>query len=172
MAGLDMMDYDMLSILYFSKSHTTADDLIKVLTPEYCTNKGANAIADFYQQSVLRKEENGAVVGLLVDILRNREEKEEQDRENGTDNGDSNFATDFVEFATGARYLPQHGAEIVVEFNFGEDQYKGSEESLVVSHTCVRTIKLPGMAYEGDYAKLEAKLDQSIQYGLRTFNMQ
>jgi len=70
---------------------------------------------------------------------------------------------DFVYFCTGYNYLPNREREsqkftITVEFNFDEME----EMSLPVSHTCVNTLKLPGLAYGNDKEMFKSKLSQAM----------
>jgi hypothetical protein len=82
--------------------------------------------------------------------------------------------TQFVEFCTGYHYIPEinendkgtkHGKSqvfgIVVELNQDE---RMDEDSLPVSHTCVKTLKLPWHIYGGDRDKFASKLDMAMDY--------
>ncbi|KAL7570950.1 hypothetical protein ACA910_002580 [Epithemia clementina (nom. ined.)] len=157
-AGLDLISLAEMDSLFFSKLPTRADDVIQALHPEYDVKEKAVGTIE-YQTKMLSINE-GRVEGLLVDLLRKKEAE-----------GNKTFSADFVEFATGARFIPQGGAKILIEFNSGEEGYKGVENSLPVAHTCVRTIKFPATAYEGDLVKLEKKFDCAIKDCLKNFSM-
>ena len=157
-AGLDLIDPKTLYILFFSKTWTTAEDVIKVLRPCRGSYESDGPLAD--DQRAILDESNGQARGHLVELLRRWEET-----------GRRNFVGDFVEFVNGSRDLPQHGARILVEFCHGEDGYEGHPESLPVAHTCCWTLKLPATAYGGEFDVLERKLEWAISEGRGHFSM-
>ena len=155
-AGMALIDMKMMDLLFFSKLHITSEDVINALEPAL----GNEAMSK--NQRAIISVKDGKIEGHLVDLLRKREEDD-------TDN--SNFAGDFVEFATGSRHLPQNGATIIIEFCFEEAGYRGDPESLPVAHTCHQTVKLPSQAYEGKFSIFEKKLDLALAEGLKNLTM-
>ena len=82
------------------------------------------------------------------------------------------FPSDIVQYATGSRFLPQHGAEIVVEFNFAltnspkekeTDDLSKIENNFMKSHTCERTLVFPVTVYEGKVEKLASRIDDLFE---------
>jgi hypothetical protein len=68
----------------------------------------------------------------------------------------------FVEFCTGYHYIPIKGNEafgIVVEMNHDEGMH---DDSLPVSHTCGKILKLPWNLYGSDKVKFALKLDMAM----------
>jgi hypothetical protein len=138
---------EVIDAMLFAKQGVKAEDVISALTVDY--------IDSYYiemKRTVARIENDGTVSGHLPDLLRRKESE------------DPDFATKFVEFATGCPYLPHYRShpdfKITIEFNRDESKH---DDSLIVSHTCVKTVKLPGKAYNGDMEKLEQKLMESIE---------
>jgi hypothetical protein len=108
-----------------------------------------------WQQQVLSIDTDGQTrIGHLADLLRQMEKQNDL------------FPSDFIEFATGCRFLPQQGAQIKVKFNHLEMQ----DNSLVEAHTCPRVIKLPGKAYRADAVILGEKLKMSVDNSVGSFN--
>lgn len=123
---VDYMD-DML----FAKQTVDVEDVIGCLEPVYKEN-GIQFIAE--QLKILSKRDDGIRLGFLPDLLRAKTKE------------NPNFATQFLEFATGSPYFPQNNStfNILVEFNHKESK---SDDCLMVSHSCANTIKFPGSAY-------------------------
>jgi hypothetical protein len=90
--------------------------------------------------------------------------------------------SNFVEFCTGYHYIPdvfsddtdkkhEESQRFVIGVELNQDEGM-DEESLPVSHTCIKTLKLPWGLYGGDRDKFAAKLDMAMDscVGVMTMN--
>ena len=144
------MPLAVLNSMLFSKLTVKAEDIISALKVQYDVSWGP--LAKESQEKILTVEEfrdEKSVSGALPELLRRREKL------------DPDFARKFLFFASGYWYVPVEGFRILIEFNRSESV---SADSLPVSRTCVCTLVLPGLAYEGDPDILEEKLDLSMSY--------
>ena len=144
------MPLEAVNKMIFSKLGVNAEDLLSVMEVSYDDELGPEVKEN--QEKILRIEGSGDekhASGALADLLRDREKS------------DPDYARTFLFFVSGYQAVPMEGFKITVEFNILES---GDVASLPVAHTCVSTLKLPGLAYEGDSNVLEEKLDKVIAY--------
>jgi hypothetical protein len=133
--------------LLFCEQDFDVEDVIDDLEPLYDRNEDyVHLIVS--QLAILSINDKGKRSGILVDLLRDRCESNNE------------FLRDFVWFITGSSFIQRSTLKMTVEFNYTESR---SFDSLPVAHTCVKTLKLPGLAYDGNRELLEQKLDISIQ---------
>jgi hypothetical protein len=125
------------------------DDVIRALDPayDYMNNEDISTYGQQMILSICHKTNDR--YGVLVDVLRER----------CLSNKD--FLLDFVWCITGSKFIPQTAFKIRIEFNYEELPVP---DSIPVAHTCDRTLKLPGLAYDGNRGKFEQKLDYFMEY--------
>jgi hypothetical protein len=135
-----------IDIMFFSPPHgATVNELLSVIeVPDYSE---LELVATVQRKIFYRDSVTGDESGFLKDMLPEMEKEEEH----------INIAGDFLEFATGSRYLPQRPTEcnfkIVIEFH-NTMSYKALPEA----HTCVKVVKFPSSAYDGDKETFREKL--------------
>lgn len=157
---------EIVNALVFSRSKIEPEDVITAIQvcydhPIEINNDSLKKAVDGYQRCILNEIEidgKKVLTGALPDML--RESKD-----------DAQFLEDFVYFVTGYRYIPNarmnKDFRIIVEFNLSEC----GDDDLPVAHTCVLTIKIPGMAYYGNKEIFVEKLKKSIELSGNRFNM-
>jgi hypothetical protein len=137
-----------VNIMFFSPPHgATVNELISVLEcTDYSTKR---RLAETQKKIFYRDSVNENESGFLKEILYELEKKQKS------------IAGDFLEFATGSRYLPQRPTEckfkIVIEFH---DEMESN--ALPMAHTCVKVVKFPSSAYDGKKDILHEKLVHAL----------
>ena len=143
-----------LQTILFGRSTITLDEVLSILTPDYCNYEGdcwEGTDSDMIQH---REQQEHFFDGDFKRYL-----KEESSKK-------SNFLEEFVQFCTGMNYIPyvapgEETFKIIVEFNFMAPEPGGHP----LAHTCVNTIRLPGMdMYFGDYDVFCQKMEESLAH--------
>jgi len=135
---LRFVPLDAVDSLMFASSEFQADDLVKILEPDYDDDSPSNL--QHLQRELFEKA--------LPQILKTWELTNQK------------MLLKFLSFTTGLTYLP-----IVRDFRicikFEKRTVEGNSSSadrLPESHTCVQTLSIPSAAYGGDFKVFEAKL--------------
>jgi hypothetical protein len=172
------MPLEAVKNLMFSDEEYDLDFVLNSMTPKYDGTEHEDFNNCTYvetQKLVFRiHKETNKRQGILVDMLRDRckltvkkediYEKEGQEKHKKND-----FLHEFVEYVTGTNYIRRLDFKIKVEFNVTELR---DPESLPAVHSCVKTIKFPGTAYNGSREWMEKKLIESMEDAkICVFNM-
>ncbi|GAX11843.1 hypothetical protein FisN_20Lh100 [Fistulifera solaris] len=149
------IDPSLIDELFFGTTTFDVEDLIAALRPVYA-GEAEHGSSDpniinrlVIQKKTLRRNGMGSQPeGAFVNVIRslNRCNKD--------------FLTTFVLYVTGYEYLPA-AHTINIEFNYKE---MPSNDALPVSHTCVNTLKLPGLAYNANEDLIREKLSMALSY--------
>jgi hypothetical protein len=150
------IDPSLIDEFFFGTTQFDVEDLIAALKPVYAGEAEQRSSDDpkindrlAIQKKTLRRNGMGSQPeGAFVNAIRtlNRYSKD--------------FLTTFVMYVTGYEYLPA-AHTINIEFNYKE---MPSNDALPVSHTCVHTLKLPGLAYNANEDLISEKLIMSLNY--------
>lgn len=144
----------LLDELLFGRTTFDVEDLIAALQPVYADeNKQpcspmTKARVEIQKQVLRKNDMRSKAEGAFVNVLRTLSRKNKE------------FLTSFVLYVTGYEYLPV-AQTIKIEFNY--DQVP-SNDALPVAHTCVHTLKLPGLAYDANEDLIKEKLCMSLKY--------
>lgn len=160
------MPLEAMSKISFSNPHTSASDVIMVLTAVACFE--GKSSEDF-----LSNDQRVFFDSILKQVLMDKEQEEIERAKTKQEDIEPtrSFAALFVAFCTGLSYLPYHEGnpdfKIIVEFN----NHETTPDGLPVAHTCEKTLKLPGSTYGNNMDVFRSKLDAAIACTEGTFGM-
>mmetsp|Transcript_38179 Transcript_38179/g.80336 ORF Transcript_38179/g.80336 Transcript_38179/m.80336 type:complete len:882 (-) Transcript_38179:220-2865(-) len=159
-AAFRSFSLEALQSILFGKSKMTVEEVLAVLEPDYCQSEGKWEGTDEQIEEEKEKQKE-FFEGDFKRYIREEAGKS------------PDFLEDFVEFCTGSTYIPfsspgEKAFKIIVEFNFTSPE----PGQLPMSHTCVNTIRFPGMGiYFGDYnlfgEKMELALAQCSRFDMK-----
>ena len=144
---------EVIRFMFLSKPTCEIQDVIDCFDPVYTKVRPDHAKYREYQEQLLYVTIDGERAGLLPDVLKEMFIT------------DPSVAGTFMEFATGARHIPNDKCRIKIEFSF--DPPNGGEctdDMLPWVHTCPKDVIFPGFAYYGNAQVLREKLSKALEY--------